>query len=164
MKHSIDKSKLMKLAWRIARRAAVNFGGVFWRKYHKVSDFFDESLRQAWDMLKYDVNIEKTLKSCTRIMIDYVQKFSPTTFRMFKTQENDIGIDSPRHYIDLETVNVLKREFYCDDPRLIPLMESGAKCSIAETSIGWLIDFHKIKSHMELNSHEVFRVRDYLAG
>ncbi len=46
----IDKSKLMKTAWKIARKAAENFGG-------SVKNFLAESLRQAWKSLKNEILI-----------------------------------------------------------------------------------------------------------
>ena len=49
----IDKSKLMKNAWKIARKAHAEFGG-------KVREYFSESLKSAWcDAKKSEINVAR---------------------------------------------------------------------------------------------------------
>jgi len=73
----INKSKLMKKAWDIARKAMKNFGG-------KVREYLSESLRTAWSIMKMRtqeiVQTEKHLE-ILKTWIDKAEKFFDNTYR-----------------------------------------------------------------------------------
>ena len=152
---SIDKSKLMKLAWKIAKGAASDFRG------YKASDFFRESLRQAWEIVKYPVNAERIVKAVGRIELDYDHSFSPYEFRMYRCQEYQVGIAEDIYHVPAVSVETLKNCFYANTSNLKECMELGAKCKISETSFGWLVKFDEIESLRELDKTTTRRIRNF---
>jgi len=136
----IDKSKLFKTAWKIAKKSAAE-----WNRPHlphmPARDFFDAALKQAWLEITHKIDALRISELGDYRKLTHFHHMCAADFnRVFGAPICNVGRENPLFYVSPASIAEIKEFFPAKN--LIDFLEQGAKCHISEQPGGfWLVDF-----------------------